>query len=200
MRALFGLGLAGVLVVAANERLNSWRGGARTGPVLRGVLNLQELPELTGTVEIKGDGSGITPGGEADPNANPDPDPNAGADGEEEEVDNLAQNAIMDSPVVPYVLVGVAGLLLLAVVCDILSKVRLAVKVLRYLGTGKPDNALEIHELEAAHKQITTRFHCPKGGDAMKTAKAQQAEENRRAQELAAEAKSDAAAASEAAN
>ena len=101
---------------------------------------------------------------------------------------------------VPLALVGVAGLLLLACICDILSKVRLAVKVLRYLGTGKPDNALEIAELETAHKQITYRFHCPKGGDAMKTAKAQQAEENRRIREREAEAKSAEAAASEAAN
>ena len=76
MRAVIGLGLAGVLVVAANERLRSWNGGARTEPVLRGVLNLQDLAVA--------DGSGIAPAGEADPNANPVPDPKAGADKEEE--------------------------------------------------------------------------------------------------------------------
>ena len=176
MRVVIGLGLASVLAVAANERLTGRRGGTHTRPMLRSVLNLQEEEPVV-----------TAPEDEEEPTPGPDPAPVV----EEEEIDNYAQEAIHGNPVIELVLVGVAGVLLLAFACDILSKVRLAVKVLRYLGTGRPDNALEQAELDAAHRQITYRFHCPKGGDAMKTAAAQQAEERRQAKEREEEAKRD---------
>ena len=70
-----------------------------------------------------------------------------------------------------------AVLLLLIFAADIIYKTRFAVKIIRHAIPAKGATILDEAELEVANKPLLYKFYNYNGGEAIQTAKAEQAEE-----------------------